>query len=425
LTIIKDKRLFSLFFSTLLVFTSFTSFFPVLPLYLRELGSSNFMVGIVMSSFPIGVLLFRPAVSWALEKKGRRWTLMAGTMALSLTTALYILVPNPQWLIVVRFFHGIGISAFTTASIVLISDLTTHENRGEVMGLMVVANYVGFGVGPFFASRLYDWISINSVFIFATVTAVLSFLVLLLISHEEEHVSDKQIKQSFFETINKRWIIVPNILILVASLVQGSIVMFMPVFLKEVAQLDSGLFFLLFSFSALLIRIIAGKAADLYGRGIVVFVASLFIGASLISLWLTRSYYVLFLSAILYGIGYGSQQPTMSAYVADNTSYQNRSTIFGLYYAVFDVGVLSSGYIFGAISDYSSINHIFPIAFIIYICAILLFLTQIQSTIKKSITWIFTLRSCGKVCRICNNQIGIDPCHICGHRGGFAKSPPK
>ena len=154
-----------------------------------------------MSSFPIGVLCFRPAVSWTLEKKGRRWTLLAGTCALSITTLLYVLVQNLQWLIVVRFFHGIGISAFTTASIVLISDITTHENRGEIMGIMGVANYVGFGIGPFFASRLYNLISINSVFLFATFAALLSFLVLLILSDEEKHVSDIQINLSFFQTI--------------------------------------------------------------------------------------------------------------------------------------------------------------------------------------------------------------------------------
>lgn len=378
-----------------------------------------------MSSFPIGVLCFRPAVSWTLEKKGRRWTLLAGTCALSITTLLYVLVQNLQWLIVVRFFHGIGISAFTTASIVLISDITTHENRGEIMGIMGVANYVGLGIGPFFASRLYNLISINSVFLFATFAALLSFLVLLILSDEEKHVSDIQINLSFFQTVNKRWVLIPSLFILVASLVQGSIVMFMPVFLKEVAQLDAGPFFLFFAFSALLIRIVAGKAADTYGRGIVVFIASLFVCASLLTLWLTRSYYVLFFSAILYGIGYGSQQPTMSAYVADNTMYQNRSTIFGLYYSVFDIGVLSSGYLFGAISDYYSIQYIFPTAFVIYVCAIILFLTQIQSTIKKSFLWIFTVRSQGKVCRICSNQIGVDPCHLCGHRGGFSKDLPQ
>ncbi len=118
--VFKDRRLFALSFSTLLVFISFTSFFPVLPIYLKNIGASNFIVGIVMSSFPVGVLVFRPVVSRALDQKGRKWTLLSGTIALAISTLAYLLVSNPYAIIFVRFFHGIGISAFTTASIVLI-----------------------------------------------------------------------------------------------------------------------------------------------------------------------------------------------------------------------------------------------------------------------------------------------------------------
>lgn len=419
--IFKDRRLFALFFSTLLVFTSFTSFFPVLPIYLKNIGATNFLVGIVMSAFPIGVLVFRPVVSWSLNKKGRRWTLLIGTIALTLSTSLYLLVSNPYSIIFVRFFHGIGISAFTTASIVLISDITTHENRGSIMGVMGVANYVGFGVGPFLAGQLYQRFSFSTVILFTFITALFSVIMLLLLPPDEKHDLKIKTKLSFAKTISQRWIVVPSIFIFIASLVQGSIVMFMPVFVKEVAHLDSGSFFLFFSFAVLFIRILAGKAADSFGRGIVLFCASIIISMAVIALWQTTNYAMLILAASLYGIGYGAQQPTMSAYVADNTSYSDRSTIFGFYYSVFDIGILSAGYIFGFIADTFSIQHIYPVVLAIYFLAIIVFITQIQSNVKNSIRWVFTARSVGRVCKLCNNQIGVDPCHMCGHRGGFKK----
>lgn len=413
LKIIKDRRLLSLFLSTLLVFASFTAFFPVLPLHLKALGASNFMVGAVMSSFPVGVLLFRPVVSRALEKKGRRWTLMFGTISLSASTLLYLVAATPMALAVVRFLHGVGISAFTQASIVLISDITTQKNRGEIMGYMGVANYVGFGVGPYLAGRLYADHSAQFVFIYAAVAALFATVSLLWLSADQKPHHHHHEKLSFIRTISHRWILVPSLFILIASLVQGSIVIFMPVFLKEVAALDSGPFFLVFSFSVLFSRIVAGKTADRYGRGIVLLGASLFIAAAIGTLWQTRTEALLVLAAVFYGIGYGSQQPTMSAYVADNTNYHTRGAIFGFYYAVFDIGVLTAGYLFGAVADYLSLLYIYPVALGLYALSTLFFLLNIESTPGKSLQWIFSLRSKGPVCQFCQNAAGVDPCLYC------------
>lgn len=318
------RTLIGLFAATLFVFSSFTSFFPVLPLYLKSMGASNLQVGAVMSSFPIGVLAFRPLVSWMLNRKGRKWTLMFGTLILAVTTGCYLLAQNIPQLMIVRFFHGTGIAAFTTASIVLISDVTTFANRGHVMGVVGVANYVGFGLGPYAASKLYKSFSIDTVFLLALILASLAILMVLIIQKQNEpHAAAS--KGAWKQALKKRYLLVPCLFVFIVSLVQGGIVNFLPVFLQVKAPLvDAGVFFLVFSFSVLLIRILAGKTADRYGRGIVIFIATTLLSLSIVVLSLTTALWMLVLAALLYGLGYGSQQPTLTAFVADNTTFENR-----------------------------------------------------------------------------------------------------
>jgi MFS family permease len=419
----QNKRtLIGLFAATLFVFASFTSFFPVLPLYLKSMGSSNLQVGAVMSSFPIGVLAFRPLVSWMLNRKGRKWTLMFGTLTLACTTGCYLLAQDIPQLMIVRFFHGTGIAAFTTASIVLISDVTTYTNRGHVMGVVGVANYVGFGIGPYAASKLYHAFSIDMVFLYALILAILAIAMVLIIQKQNEpHFSAS--KGSWKQALKKRYILVPCLFVFIVALIQGGIVNFLPVFLQvKASQVDAGLFFLVFSFSVLLIRILAGKAADRYGRGIVIFSATSLLSLSIAVLSMTTSLWFLVLASLLYGLGYGSQQPTLTAFVADNTTFANRGAVFSVYYSIFDLGMLSSGYFFGGIADTFGVQMIYPVAAGLYVLGVLFFITMIQDSVKRSLKWVISLRSPGKLCKICYQPMGTDPCHICGHRGGFVKS---
>ena len=420
-TIIKNRTFVSLFASTFFVFASFTAFFPVLPLYLKQLDASNFQIGSVMSAFPVGILLFRPVVSYLISKKGRRLTLIFGTVSLFLTSLLYFSTQNLNLLLLIRLLHGSGVSAFTTASIVLLSDSTTYENRGRIMGIMGIANYVGLGAGPYFADIVFKKWNINSVFVISALLALAGFIAVLWLSESVSQGSDHQSRGNLRETIFKRWVLVPAALNFLTAVIQGSILIFLPVFLKARGNLDAGAFYLFFSLAILFSRIIAGQAADRFGRGIVIVAASLFLVSAILTLSLTQTMLVLIFAALLYGAGYGSQQPTLSALVADNTSYISRSHVFAFYYSMFDVGVLSAGFFLGAIADKFSVGAIYPIAIVMYLAGIILFITQNQKNVSISLNWVLRRRTMGKTCKICNNALGVDPCHLCGHHGGFIK----
>lgn len=421
--VLKDKTLLSLFVATLAVFSSFTAFFPVLPLYLKEMGASNFEVGAVMSAFPVGVLVFRPITGWFMSLHGRRWTLVAGTIFLAVTTLLYIPAKSAWILMAVRFFHGMGIAAFTTGSIVLLSDVTTFENRGLIMGYIGAANYLGFGLGPFLASTLFKSASIEWVFFLAALLAVVGFVSALGIQEPPQESDEETVSLPVRDTLLKRYILVPSLFVFVVGLVQGGVVNFLPLVLNDQApNVDAGLFFVFFSISVLLIRILAGKVADQYGRGLVIFIAIFVLVASLQILDAVQNLWMLVGAALLYGFGYGSMQPTLTALVADNTTFRTRGTVFSLYYAVFDIGMLSSGYLFGALADLFDTGIIYSLASGLYLVAALFFLTNIQRSITQSVKWIFSIRKPGYQCKICNNQMGVDPCHLCGYRGGFVRS---
>lgn len=418
MTIFKNRNLLALFVATLLYFISFTAFFPVLPIQVQALGANNFWIGTVMSAFPVGILLFRPAVGALIARWGRRGTMIAGAMGLTLASGFYLVIHSIYPLIFLRAVHGLGVAAFTTASMVYVSDLSNPENRTEVIGGIAIASYVGTGLGPFLASLIQQRLGLAPVFVLATVMAALA-LGCLFPMQESPHQPETGGQPRLQETILQRWVLVPCGFLLTTALLQGAIIIFLPLFLLEYGDLNPGLFFLFFSISVVIVRLLAGKFTDRQGRGLVIVVASVLVLISVWVLWRWHSFQGLVLAAFLYGSGFGLQQPTMSAMVADNTTFVTRSRIFSFYFATFDFGVLMAGYAFGMIADWLSIQWIFPSAAALYLLGLLFFITQIQATAKSSLLWNFSRRSAGAICPICYSPMGVDPCHLCGDRGGF------
>lgn len=115
----------------------------LLPGYLDFLGATRAQVGLVMSSAAVGGLLTRPAVGPLLDRWGRKHTLVAGTLMLSLGMLLLGLVDRVGWLVVAaRILIGVGMGAVFTGYFTFASDLIPEARRTEGLALFGVSGLV-------------------------------------------------------------------------------------------------------------------------------------------------------------------------------------------------------------------------------------------------------------------------------------------
>src|SRR5699024_610780 len=71
------------------VFLGFQMTLPTLPLYVKELGGNDQMIGIIVGIFTFSALLVRPYAGHALESKGRGFVYIIGLSAFMLTMGIY------------------------------------------------------------------------------------------------------------------------------------------------------------------------------------------------------------------------------------------------------------------------------------------------------------------------------------------------
>lgn len=391
----------------ILFFISLSALLPAMPNYINDIGGDNSQIGVVMSAFALGVLLFRPVVGKKIDTVGRKRVLILGTLIFVLSPIIYVFIHSINTLIPVRIFHGLGLAAFGTASITLITDAAPVEKRGEAISYTGMVNTVAFALGPVLGFYIWDRWGYNVLFGFVSVLSAFCLVTSFVLKETKSRLtSDNQV--NYLQAIKQRRILVSSAIILLVALVHGGVMFYMPIFLKDV-DVNIGLFFTVYGVSAFLIRLVVGPASDRLGRGPFLVFSLVLLIAGVYALSQSKGMGLMILSAVLYGLGFGSHQPTLTTLVADNTTEETRGKIFSFYYGGFDLGISIAGIVLGAIAESYGIKNMFLVCAGLAFFAVIIFSTLIENKLSESLKCAFTVQKPSKRCLICDQYMEVSP----------------
>jgi ACDE family multidrug resistance protein len=128
--------------------------YPVLPVLAGDLHVAESEVGLAMASFFAPAIVLAPIFGIVADLRGRRWMLIFGLVLFGLAGSALSLAPSFAWVIGLRVLQGIGMSAMSPLTIVLISDLLPPERELRGQGLKVVFDRVGMIIMPVLGGAL-------------------------------------------------------------------------------------------------------------------------------------------------------------------------------------------------------------------------------------------------------------------------------
>ncbi len=390
-----------------LFFISLSSLLPVMPNYIGDLGGNNSQIGMVMSAFALGVLLFRPVVGKQIDSMGRKAVLLFGSLVFIVSPVVYMFIHSVPTLIPVRVFHGLGLAAFGTASITLITDAAPARARGQVISYTGMINTVAFALGPVLGVFVWEHWGYTALFGFVSGLALLC-LVLSGFVKETRTASVHVNEVHYWEAIRHRRVLVAAAMILLVALVHGGVMFYMPVFLKGF-EVNIGLFFTVYGVAAFVVRLVVGPASDRLGRGPFLVFSLVCLGLGVFTLSKATGTAGMLLSAVLYGVGFGTHQPTLTALVADSTREETRGKIFSFYYGGFDLGISIAGLVLGAVAEHYGIPTMFVACVGLAGLALLIFVTLTESNPVKSLQTAFRLRPITKELPVCDQYMEVPP----------------
>ena len=138
-----------------------TAIIPMLPVYIRHLGGTDALAGVVMASFFAAGVLSQYPIGRLADRIGRRPVLIAGLITYGLASFSFLLPITATVAIVLRVPAGGGGGAATVAALAMMSSSVAAKRRGRAFASIYGGELAGMAIGPLVGSIVgirYMWV---------------------------------------------------------------------------------------------------------------------------------------------------------------------------------------------------------------------------------------------------------------------------
>jgi MFS family permease len=304
--------------TVLFVLIAFFSWYPILPIYLRELGANDFQVGFSYTLLALSYTLMQFLGGILSDRFGRKLLIIIPSFAFPL---LYILAGNSShwttliiFLIIANSLSALQLPSFYS----MIAESVPNTKRGMAFSEFELFAILGITLGPALGAILIPRIEIKYLFYFTSFITILCAFARLIWLKETHHHRIKINKfDSFKKLFNKKMMLIilalSSLFLLYNLTTHGP---FISLYANEVMNLDKSKINLLFAlggFAAVVYSLWGGKIIDKWGSKKLLLYSALGLGIFII-LWSLSSplWPAITLFAILYifsqscHIAYGS-----------------------------------------------------------------------------------------------------------------------
>ncbi len=359
------------------------SFWPyvLLPVFIQDMGSSLAEVGIIMGAASVSGMLIRPWSGDALDRVGRRSSLLAGGLIFFLTHLFYLMIDQiGPFIYFVRLCHGLSMGILFATFFTFAADITPNTRLTEGIALFGIGGHLSGAFGVPMGEFLIRTGGYSALFkACAGFTILFTLMGYFLKEPQKTGPMPKFRLVDFFHTGFHTANRVP----LVANgLFALSLISYM-IFLKPYAH-EQGLtvthFFLAYSLSAVAIRIVGGKWPDRFGLKTVLYPAFFLLAAGIIVIAMWPSPAGLMIAGAFCGIGHGFVFPILSVFLIHRAPENERGRSMALFTLLFDVGFFIGSPLLGYTAEHFGYSSMFFLSAVSAISAIFIFILFDQET---------------------------------------------
>ena len=344
--------------------------YPVIPIYLKEIGFSIVWIGILEGFVDFTAGISKGYFGKLSDEKGVRLPFIKLGYGLSaLSKPLIVLFVAPAWIFFVRTLDRLGKGVRVAAKDALLSAETTKTNKATVFGFNRALHTAGATIGPAIALvfLLFYPGEYKTLFYLAFIPGIISVLLIFLLKEKKQPASTME-KGNFFSFF-KYWKIAT----------------------KEYKHLVTGLLlFALFNSSDVFLllktkEIIGDDTIKIFGSTFdsdtITIAAYVFynlvwaLGSYPSGIAFTQSIATIFILFFVYGLFYAATDGVSKAWITNTAHNKNTATAIGFYTSCQSICTLGASTIAGLIWEQFGSSYTFistaAIAFIVFIFLLL------------------------------------------------------
>lgn len=387
------KQFVTLTLASFLLFLNLQMLLSTFSMHIKSnLYGGDIHVSLATSTFAVTAIVARLMTGRWISRWSKDHVLTVGLVVAAVSTALAALPNTIMPLLLMRAIYGLGFGIGSTIIPTLVSQIIPPKRMGEGIGYFGLSTSLAMSIGPATGMSIMKESGFTTLAIVGAGAVVCMFPMLFIsgayrltrkstisISQLAANENKGEAMRAESKQPNAKrsiWrfpVYFPAVLNALLSITYSGILSFIAVYGEQLHLSQVGLFFLFNALTILMVRPIAGKIFDRKGPILVLIPAAIFVIVSMVLLSYTTDMKLLIASALLYGIGFGSIQPTLQAWMLRSASKEEYGVINGMFYNSTDVGVSLGAMLLGVIVTFTSydmmyrLSSIFMIIFVIAI----------------------------------------------------------
>ncbi|KMU98655.1 MULTISPECIES: MFS transporter [Acinetobacter] len=374
--------------NNLFLFTYYFALIAILPIYITtDLGGTVKEAGLALTLFLVSSIAIRPFSGLIIEKLGKKLAMRGAGLLFALFAFSYLLIDSMSSLLIVRFLHGIWFSILTTVTVPVANDFIPDQRKGEGMGYFVMSTNLGVVFGPLIALTTIQFTSFQMLFGILAVLISLGLIFSLILNIRElpqAKLKTAEKSRLSLQDIIETKVLAVSFVALLTAFAYSSITSFITVF-AETKQLLAyvSLFFIVFALSMLLVRPWVGKFYDSKGPDAVIYPSLIFFALGLVLVTLVNNQWMLWLSAVFIGIGYGSLFPCLQTLAIQAVEKQRMGHAISTFFTLFDLGLAVGSVMMGIFIAHWGYQTTYMLCAMIVILTLLVYRYTISKKRKK------------------------------------------
>ncbi|MFP6598994.1 MAG: MFS transporter, partial [Deltaproteobacteria bacterium] len=344
------RAFFSVAVANFLFFLNFAFFF-LLPIWVLEHGGGEETAGRVVGIAGLAGLVVLPLVGYLLDRFGRRRFMIAGALTMSAVSVAFMgLETIGPMLYVLRIVQGIAFTCAFTGAQTLCVLFAPYSRRAEALGWFGISTVLTHAISPTIGEEIVLRWGFDAMFATGAVFGLAAFIMTCTLPKPPQLVAPPSAGKLDDGTA-RRAVLYACVAMLCYGFGFGATQTFVPVLMERFEIGRVGIFFTLWSLSAVTVRILLRKTSDRIGRRAVLVPAMATMSLAIAVLAFARSMPGICAVAITFGLAQGLLYPTMNALVADLSNPNNIGRTQSLFSGSYSLGIASCAFFFGSVAE--------------------------------------------------------------------------
>lgn len=358
-----------------LMMTGYGVVMPVFARRLGELGSGVEALGLMTVAFALSQFVLAPFMGALADRFGRRLLILIALGGFAVANIAFLLAQSTEVFIGIRLFEGAITAGLLPASMAVVGDLVSEKERAKWVGILMGSYSAGFIFGPAAGGFLYDHWGFIAPFAVSAGLAALGLVLALILVPDTRSETVKQRATDRQQVSHEAWLTtLPRPLyILTTLLILDFIAVFGFAFIEPrmvfyfyddlaFTTTQFGLIVGVYGLAIVLGQFSLGQLSDRLGRKPII---ALGFGVNVtfyLSLTVFSHFGLIFLAAVLAGLGNALLMPALSAYYIDLAREEHRSRVLGMKEAAAALGGVAGPLAVALVNPWTTPQGVFTIA---------------------------------------------------------------